>query len=49
MAQASCGMHFSWDCPLWCSGKKNENGKVEMECIKCPWYKGNNKNNLYEN
>ena len=49
MAQASCGMHWSWDSPMWCSGKKEPNANdksvevVNSMCISCPWYKGNNK------
>ena len=49
MAIAKCGQHWSWDSPMWCSGKKlegvnyNVNRPVETICITCPWYKGNNK------
>ena len=53
MARASCGQSFSWDCPMWCSGKKLENvnytknHKVETKCLSCPWYAGN-KNTVLE-
>lgn len=48
MAQAACGQHFSWDCPMWCTGKKTQNMnyvnvQVDPMCISCPWYEGNNK------
>ena len=40
MAQAVCGQIWSWDSPMWCSGKKDEEEKKDM-CLTCPWYKGN--------
>ena len=54
MAQAACGQGFSWDCPMWCSGKKLDNVnytkayKVETMCLSCPWYEGNKKTILEE-
>ncbi len=46
MAVAKCGMIWSWDSPLWCSGKKNKKGKdIEIDeiCRGCAWWKGKNK------
>ena len=48
MAQTSCGMHWSWDSPMWCSGKELPDKKkkkyvednVEPMCARCPWWKG---------
>ncbi len=53
MAVASCGQHWSWDSPMWCSGKKlpnvnYKNMEVEHMCITCPWYKGNKEETDYE-
>lgn len=41
MAVAKCGQMFSWDSPMWCSGKVINN-TTEYEpvfdkmCISCP-------------
>ena len=46
MAVAKCGMIWSWDSPLWCSGKKYKKGKdIEIDeiCRGCAWWKGKNK------
>ena len=48
MATANCGMHWSWDSPMWCSGKKTDNDQkkpdsVDKKCFGCPWWKGNKK------
>lgn len=42
MASAKCGMHWSWDSPMWCSGYSDKKEKQKI-CITCPWYEGNNK------
>lgn len=45
MAIANCGMHWSWDSPMWCSGKKTDEskkmGEVGKMCLGCPWWKEN--------
>lgn len=46
MAVASCGMLWSWDSPLWCSGKMNKDSSggqsnTDNMCFECPWWKGN--------
>lgn len=52
MAVAKCGMHWPWDSPMWCSGKKTDESKkpdeVDKMCISCPWWKGNKKENDYD-
>lgn len=52
MAIAKCGMHWSWDSPMWCSGNKTDENKkpdeVDKMCIGCPWYKGNKKEDDYD-
>ena len=35
MAIAKCGMRWSWDSLMWCSGK-SDNGK--KACKSCPWF-----------
>lgn len=44
MAVAKCGQMFSWDSPMWCSGKiinntTKRNQFVQM-CLTCPWWEG---------
>lgn len=52
MAIAKCGQHWSWDSPMWRSGKKITNTKkneiIDKMCVSCPWWKGNNKINENE-
>lgn len=52
MAIASCGMHWSWDSPMWCSGKKMDESKkpdeVDKTCLGCPWWKGNKNEDEYD-
>ena len=45
MAVAKCGQRWSWDSPMWCSGKNEdkESGEVDKMCYGCAWWKGNNK------
>lgn len=43
MAVAKCGTLWSWDSPLWCSGKKKEDGKLELMCYSCAWCKVKNR------
>ena len=35
MAVAKCGMHWSWDSPMWCSGKKRMKVRNRTKLIKC--------------
>lgn len=39
MAVAKCGMMWSWDSPLWCSGQQDNKEKEKM-CLSCPWWEG---------
>lgn len=43
MGIASCGQSWSWDSPMWCSGKiiDDKHKKVDKMCYKCPWWKEN--------
>ena len=47
MAVANCGQRWSWDSPMWCGGKKINEGKenegVDKMCYRCAWWNGNNK------
>jgi len=47
MAVAYCGQQWSWDSPMWCTGKKVDE-KIDSHCISCPWYKGNNHNSILD-
>lgn len=52
MAIAKCGQHWSWDSPMWCSGKTvvdtAKESIIDKMCVSCPWWKGNNKINENE-
>ena len=44
MAVAKCGMMWSWDSPMWCSGKKTKKEKnieIDKICHGCAWWEGN--------
>ena len=49
MAVAKCGLHWSWDSPMWCRGEItsdiDEKPKTDKKCISCAWWKGNKKDN----
>ena len=40
-------MMWSWDSPLWCSGKQDKQEKEKM-CLSCPWYKGKKNREEYD-
>lgn len=47
MAVAKCGMLWTWDTPIWCSGKKTDENEVDKMCLGCPW-REDNKNEDYD-